>query len=496
MSGVAATIMNNLDDDSSVRAATAHAWAAYEVADQVGDAVRQSVKESYEAGVGRTIKLFPSHLDKAWDDSGMTLSEKLHGSDKEMRDTIVETIREQLKENRHAMQAARKLYDGYNSGQAVTRQQGIPKYLQQIVAFARHSDLTDEDRNDLLRQVRRARRQVERLGQGGAPNQALKTAYSELLDAVVNGSEKALSRSVHTAVEEKSRYVAERIARTETARAWADGFAEKYMDDDSVVAFQWKLASRHPKFDICDLYADANLYGLGKGIYPKNATPRLPVHPHCLCHLAPVYRSELKGKKAVDQLEEGGRAWLEKQSLYHRQQILGIQGAKAFANRDSWTKWARNYTGARLAGRPKDLPESLKPYLHDGKIKIEDFSKRREDESEESFKKRVMDYISSPYCTKGFIDRQKIHFKNSDMYIAGRSYYTDEKAVYSLDIGKLLKDGEVKTTNAGNWAKKILIHHPGLTSYVVRKDGEIIVSEYSMVHIGDKGIHIVPNKGG
>lgn len=353
MSGVAATIMTNLDDDSSVGAATAHAWAAYEVADQVGDAVRQSVKESYEVGVGRTIKLFPSHLDKAWDDSGMTLSEKLHGSDKEMRDAIVETIKEQLKENRHAMQAARKLYDGYNSGQAVTRQQGIPKYLQQIVAFARHSDLTDEDRNDLLRQVRRARRQVERLGQGGAPNQALKTAYSELLDAVVNGSEKALSRSVHTAVEEKSRYVAERIARTEAARAWADGFAEKYMDDDSVVAFQWKLASRHPKFDICDLYAEANLYGLGKGIYPKNATPRLPVHPHCLCHLAPVYRSELKGKKAVDRLEEGGRAWLEKQSLYHRQQILGVAGCKSYERGADWRTMARNYSPKVMQSRKK-----------------------------------------------------------------------------------------------------------------------------------------------
>ena len=373
MSGVAATIMNNLDDDSSVGAATAHAWAAYEVADQVGDAVRQSVKESYEEGVGRTIKLFPSHLDKAWDDSGMTLSEKLHGSDKEMRDAIVETIREQLKENRHAMQAARKLYDGYNSGHAVTRQQGIPKYLQQIVAFARHSDLTDENRNDLLRQVRRAKRQVERLGQGGAPNQALKTAYSELLDAVVNGSEKALSRSVHTAVEEKSRYVAERIARTEAARAWADGFAEKYMDDDSVVAFQWKLASRHPKFDICDLYAEANLYGLGKGIYPKNATPRLPVHPHCLCHLAPVYRGELKGKKAVDRLEEGGRAWLEEQSLYHRQQILGIQGAKAFANRDSWTKWARNYSQQMLKKSDKNdiIKTKLETVLDSAGIKYQ-----------------------------------------------------------------------------------------------------------------------------
>lgn len=345
MSGVAVSIlMSRLDSDDSVTDAAERAWMVYDIADRYGDAVRDAVRLSFERGLGETIELFPSRLDKAWDDSGMTLSEKLHGSDKEMRDAIVETIREQLKENRHAIQVARKLYDGYNSGQAVTRQQGIPKHLQQIVAFARHSDLTEEDRNDLLRQVRRAKRQVERLGQGGAPNQALKTAYSELLDAVVNGSEKALSRSVHTAVEEKSRYIAERIARTEAARAWADGFAEKYMDDDSVVAFQWKLASRHPKFDICDLYAEANLYGLGKGIYPKNATPRLPVHPHCLCHLAPVYRSELKGKKAVDRLEEGGRAWLEKQSLYHRQQILGVAGCKSYEQGADWRTMARNYS--------------------------------------------------------------------------------------------------------------------------------------------------------
>lgn len=147
--------------------------------------------------------------------------------------------------------------------------------------------------------------------------------------------------------------MAERIARTEAARAWADGFAEKYMDDDSVVAFQWKLASRHPKFDICDLYAEANLYGLGKGIYPKNATPRLPVHPHCLCHLAPVYRSELKGKKAVDQLEEDGRAWLEKQPLYHRQQILGIAGCKSYERGADWRTIARNYSPRVMQSRTK-----------------------------------------------------------------------------------------------------------------------------------------------
>ncbi len=43
---------------------------------------------------------------------------------------------------------------------------------------------------------------------------ALKTAYAERLNVVQDGTEKALTRSIHTAIEEKSRYMAERIART------------------------------------------------------------------------------------------------------------------------------------------------------------------------------------------------------------------------------------------------------------------------------------------
>ena len=196
--------------------------------------------------------------------------------------------------------------------------------------------------------VRRAEKQVAKLGLNGSPNQALKTAYSQLLDAVVDGSEKALTRAVHTAVEEKSRYVAERIARTEAARAWADGFVERYMDNDRVVAFQWRLSSRHPHVDICDMYAEANLYGLGRGIYPKDATPRLPVHPHCLCHLAPVYASELKGRVPIDNFEAGGRAWLDSQSLKRRQEVLGVAGNRMYEQGDSWTNVAKNYSDKKL----------------------------------------------------------------------------------------------------------------------------------------------------
>lgn len=347
---IAGKILSVLHEDSDIKAIVERIWQAQSVEEAIGEAVRQSVRESYEKGTGRTIKLFPSRLDEAWDESGMKLSEKLHGADAEMRAAIVKTIREQLKQNQHALKATRALYDGYGSGQAVIRRQHIPKYLQEVVDFARRSDLTKADQAELLKKVRRARRQVERLGQGGAPNKALKTAYSELLDAVTDGTEKALTRSVHTAIEEKSRYVAERIARTEAARAWADGFVEKYMNDDTVVAFQWKLSSRHPVFDICNLYAEADLYGLGKGIYPKDAAPRLPVHPHCLCHLAPVYRSELN-KTAHNLVKSGGEKYINALSLERRQKLLGVAGSKRYQQGEDWRTLARNYSPKVMQSR-------------------------------------------------------------------------------------------------------------------------------------------------
>ena len=63
------------------------------------------------------------------------------------------------------------------------------------------------------------------------------------------------------ATQEKARYFAERIARTEKARAYMDGVMYQYAHDPDCVAFKWKLSSCHPCDDICDLYARADLWG-------------------------------------------------------------------------------------------------------------------------------------------------------------------------------------------------------------------------------------------
>ena len=256
-------------------------------------AVKDAMLSSAVIGAGSYTAGKSTPLDEAWDPSGMTLSEKLHGTSKAMRNHIINTIKEQLKQGDHAMKSARALYDGYNTTDNVVRKQMLPKYLQDVVNFSRRSDLGKNDVIALQKLVRKARRMVDRLAQNGAPNRALKTSYKELLDAVESCSDKALKRAIRTAVEEKSRYVAERIARTESARAWYQGFLKDTMDDPDVVAYRWVESTRHPTEDICDEYAHVDMYGLGKGVFPKDKAPELPAHPHCLCHYEKVYATEL-----------------------------------------------------------------------------------------------------------------------------------------------------------------------------------------------------------
>lgn len=341
-------------------------------------AVEAAIAKAFAKGAGiATIPLLPE-LREAWDPSGMKLSEKLHGTQKEMRQAIISTIQQQQKLGNHAMQAARALYDGYNSGIHVVRKQELPKYMQQVVHFVRRSEFPDDDYYALMRLVRRASRQTERLGTHGAPNRALRTAYKQLLQAVEENNTKAIENAIKTAVEEKSRYVAERIARTEAARAWADGFHYQYDGDAEVAAYRWKLSSRHPHFDICDMYAHANLWGLGSGIFPKDKTPILPVHPHCLCHLSPVYHSEIKNKQ-TNRIRAGGDEWLKSLSHMERYKVLGIQGAKKWEEHHAdWRRYMRNWTAetakSRLSITMSDdiIKEKLANILIDTGIKYEE----------------------------------------------------------------------------------------------------------------------------
>ena len=49
-----------------------------------------------------------------------------------------------------------------------------------------------------------------------------------------------------------------------------DGVMYHYANDPDCVAFKWKLSSRHPCDDICDLYARADLWGMDEGSFQND----------------------------------------------------------------------------------------------------------------------------------------------------------------------------------------------------------------------------------
>lgn len=283
-------------------------------------------------------------LSNPWDGSSLTLSKKIHGAAESMKEAIVETVQNQIRLSKTVKDTAQALYDGYQHGNVV-RQQDLPKYMDDLMRWTRRSreHLTEAETRDLQRAIRKVQAQADELIDDKSTYNHFRTSLRSLLDKIDKGSEKSVQKAISAAIEEKSRYIAERIARTEAARARYDAFIARYGEDDSVAAYKWTLGSRHPVEDICDMYAEADLYGLGKGVFPKDKAPVCPAHPHCLCHYAPVYESEIEGRKPSKDIEANGNAWLKKQPLTVQEKILGVRGREAWkAGRASWMEKARN----------------------------------------------------------------------------------------------------------------------------------------------------------
>ena len=277
-------------------------------------------------------------LSNPWDGSGLTLSEKIHGASNVMLNDVISTLRDQIRRNKTVKDTAQALYDGYKSGHVV-REQQLPQYLDELTRWTRRSreNLSQEELKDLQRSIRKVRYQADDLVDDRSTYNHFRTSLRELMDKLEHGSEKAAQRALQNAIQEKSRYVAERIARTEGARARYDAFIAQAGEDEDVVAYKWKLGSRHPAEDICDMYANADLYGLGEGVFPKDKVIPQPAHPHCLCHYAPVYWGEIDEKNRSNNVEENGNAWLKRQPLSLRQAILGVKGEKEWQRgRVSW----------------------------------------------------------------------------------------------------------------------------------------------------------------
>ena len=328
-----------------VEEAVRRAYALYPVMQVMADEAQAQIIAEAVRGYGGALPEGVSDclFTHSWAPDKLTLSERTTRGGLLVRTLVAQAITQQLKKGATYRRMARTIFDGYKKGGLIP-EQDLPKFLQDIVEAGRRADIP---RAKLLQMLKPVKKEIAKRTMAG-----MRAAYTQLVQAVEAQNEKALENAIYVATQERTRYFAERIARTEMARAYHDGFLARWDADENCIAYQWRLSGRHPVYDICDLYAKANLYGLGAGIFPKGKVPLIPAHPNCMCFLKPVIRGMLDNETPHERIEDGGMEYLRSVNPHQRRLLLGVYGAKAvMEGKVSWTELARGYGGRKFVGR-------------------------------------------------------------------------------------------------------------------------------------------------
>lgn len=335
---VAYLLTQGFDVDSAIE----QAYQLYPVMDGMKESIVDDMVKGFMSGyinagvaVGVDTGSIPyssesisTAMQRAWAKDNLNLSTRLHSRGKAVRKEVGDILKATIGKGNTNKKIASELFN-----RGVIDTADLPQFMDQVAKLP--IETSAEEKRKLLRKVQR---QVSKRTTAG-----LRAGYSEVIKAVESDNENKLAKAIEIATEEKTRYHAERIARTETARAYADGQVSRYKDDDDIVAFQWKLGTRHPVFDICDFYANADLYGMGKGVFPKDKVPTLPAHPHCMCRLKPIVDGMIDNSTPKENINDGGMDLLKSLSVKEQERLLGVHGRLAVL--DGKARWQDHLRG-------------------------------------------------------------------------------------------------------------------------------------------------------
>ncbi|MGQ9815609.1 MAG: hypothetical protein ACUVR3_10760 [Candidatus Roseilinea sp.] len=214
----------------------------------------------------------------------VTLSHLLYHQADRTAATVARLLREHVKYEHDARKLALDIFTGYGRKETeiLNPRVRLPRYLDDA--------RLNRDMDALLARIQASKLRTP----------ALRAAYLDALDAIIaDKGTKAIDRAMKTAVQERYRYFANRIAQTELARVQNRQRARELMADKEIEVVRYQMSATHPAPDICDALAHADRYGLGPGLYPKALAPMPPCHPWCRCTCVPV-----RGIKAGDVSED------------------------------------------------------------------------------------------------------------------------------------------------------------------------------------------------
>jgi len=330
-------ITRRIREGATPEAAFNVSWKALGMEAAISTVILSGTTSAFKGGgpkltITRNTKRFNNFfLHKFIDPQSFSLSDKIVGNTKEARRIVVSELKIQIRKGKAWQSIAKGISD------KAPIQAELSKQITSLVSAGRRALAGSPGEVRRYRSlVRATQRSIDRLAASGAPTRRLKKAYQNILNKTKEFDEVAIEKGIERAVKAKARFNAERIARTELARAYKEGFNVAQFSDTDIVGYRSSLASNHPKMDVCDVIAKADLHGFGAGVYPKGTGPQYPYHPFDRCVLTPVFLGE---PKTLTPSKAGGVKFLKSISEKNRREIMGVGGAQDFKrNPNSWQK--------------------------------------------------------------------------------------------------------------------------------------------------------------
>lgn len=265
-----------------------------EIKSKIDEFAKSTIKATNKALNDIGIKQSISETENIIISDNITLSQNLYFRLNEVKQAATKTIKKHLKEQKTIKDLSLKIYQGYDfKKDDLDLKKTLPKYL-----FNEAVNLANKQKNKVK-------------------TKNLKTAYNQVLKAK---SDEAKAKALKVAMYEKGRFYANRIAQNEVNLEYMREKAKEILNNDDIETIAIKMSKAHPRTDICDYFSSVNLYGLGKGLYPKDKAPLPPFHPFCRCRLIPKFSESAKDAKFNPKAE---KEFIKSLASYKQAQILG-----------------------------------------------------------------------------------------------------------------------------------------------------------------------------
>lgn len=144
------------------------------------------------------------------------------------------------------------------------------------------------------------------------------------------------------------------------SKEWRSSTLSEYKEDGAI-GVKWTLSSIHRNIDICSLYAKADFWGWGQGVYPLSKVPEIP-HPSCHCCFDQIFDFDI-----IESLQKnpqfnprGADKYLNSLSIKNQKAILGTEAWIKFNNRENYISelWL-SYGILRHKTHNKNYPNEL-----------------------------------------------------------------------------------------------------------------------------------------